>query len=46
MKQVDVNTGAVIENATQRMWPKATYAWGTAGEPTFMLDQSIKDQYT
>ena len=46
MKQVDVNTGAVIENASQRMWPKATYAWGTAGEPTFMLDQSIKDQYT
>ena len=46
MKQVDVNTGAVIENAEQRMWPKATYAWGTAGEPTFMLDQSIKDQYT
>ena len=46
MKQVDVNTGAVIENSAQRMWPKATYAWGGAGEPTFMLDQSIKDQYT
>ena len=46
MKQVDVNTGAVIENSAQRMWPKATYAWGSAGEPTFMLDQSIKDQYT
>ena len=46
MKQVDVNTGAVIENAEQRMWPKATYAWGGASEFTFMLDQSIKDQYT
>ena len=46
MKQVNVNTGAVIENATQRMWPKATYAWGGASEFTFMLDQSVKDQYT
>ena len=45
MKQVDVNTGAVISNASQRMWPKATYAWGGASEFSFMLDQSIKDDY-
>ncbi len=46
MKQVDVNTGAVIENASQRMWPKATYAWGGASEFSFMLDPEIKDQHT
>ncbi len=46
MKQVDVNTGAVIENASQRMWPKATYAWGGASEFSFMIDPEIKDQHT
>jgi peptide/nickel transport system substrate-binding protein len=46
MKQVDVHTGGVIENASQRMWPKATYGWGGASEFTFMLDQDIKDQHT
>ena len=46
MKQVDVNTGAVIENASQRMWPKATYAWGGASEFSFMIDPDIKDQHT
>ena len=46
MKQVDVNTGAVIENASQRMWPKATYAWGGASEFSFMIDPDIKEQYT
>ena len=46
MKQVDVHTGGVIENASQRMWPKATYGWGGSSEFTFMLDQDIKDQHT
>ena len=45
MKQVDPRNGEVIDNADQRLWPKANYAWGSEGEPFFMLDQSIKDEY-
>ncbi len=46
MKQVDPRNGEVINNADTRMWPKANYAWGSEGEPFFMLDQDIKDEYT
>ncbi|MCY3922672.1 MAG: ABC transporter substrate-binding protein [Chloroflexi bacterium] len=44
MKQIDVSTGQAI-SATPRIWPKATYGWGQESEHTFMLDQSIKDEY-
>ncbi len=45
MQQLDPRDGTLIENADQRMWPKANYAWGAEGEPFFMLNQSIKDEY-
>ncbi len=45
MQQLDPRDGTLIENADQRMWPKANYAWGGEGEPLFMLNQSIKDEY-
>jgi peptide/nickel transport system substrate-binding protein len=45
MQQWDVNTGAPITNASQRLWPKATYGWGQESEHTFMLNQEIKDEY-
>ena len=45
MQQLDPRDGTLIENADQRMWPKANYAWGGEGEPFFMLNQSVKDEY-
>ncbi len=45
MQQLDPRDGTLIENADQRMWPKANYAWGGEGEPFFMLNQGIKDEY-
>ena len=45
MQQLEPRDGTLIENADQRMWPKANYAWGAEAEPFFMLNQSVKDDY-